>query len=220
MRFVIPALFGLIGFAILVTLGLWQLQRMEWKHAMLAEIASRIDAAPVPLPEVPDAASDNFLPVDFLGTIDGEPLRVLGAWRAGGTGYRIVAPVLTDGQRVMVDLGVLPLDGADGLVLPRTALRIAGNLNWPDDANAGTPEPDGADWYARDVEPMAALLGTDPVMIVARQVEPPLAIVPVPVGVEGVPDNHLGYAIQWFGLAAVWLGMTVFLLWRIRRRTL
>lgn len=218
MRFVIPLLFGLIGFAILVALGVWQLQRMEWKHAMIAEIASRIEAAPVDLPQVTTEA-DNFRPVILTGTVAGPPLRVLGAWRAGGTGFRIVAPVLTQGRRVMVDLGVVPLDAGDDLVLPRTALRITGNLNWPDDQNAGTPAPEGETWFARDVEPMAAALNTDPVMVVARQVEPPLDVVPVPVGIEGIPDNHLGYAVQWFGLAAVWLGMTVFLLWRIRRRT-
>lgn len=219
MRFVIPALFGLIGFAVLVTLGVWQLQRMEWKHGIIAEIASRIDAAPVELPKDVTEA-DNFMPVTLVGTVDGVPLRVLGAWRGGGTGFRIVAPVLADGRRVMVDLGVVPLDGGDDVVLPRTALRITGNLNWPDDRNSGTPEPNGHDWYARDVEPMARALNADPVMVVARQVEPPLSIAPVPVGTDGIPDSHLGYAIQWFGLAAVWLGMTLFLLWRIRRRTL
>ncbi|CTQ48257.1 SURF1 family protein [Jannaschia donghaensis] len=220
MRFIIPALFGLIGFAMLVALGVWQVQRMEWKQAMIAAIEARIDAEPVALPAQPVAAADNFTPVSLTGTVDGAPLRVLGAWRAGGTGYRIIAPVRTDGRRIMVDLGIVPLDQADDLVLPRTALRIAGTLNWPDDLNDGTPEPDGRNWYARDVEPMARALNTEAVMVVASQVEPPLPILQVPVGVEGIPDNHLGYAIQWFGLAAVWLGMTLFLLWRIRRRTL
>ena len=219
MRFVIPALFGLIGFAVLVALGVWQLQRMEWKQAMVSEISSRIGAAPVPLPAVVTEA-DNFRPVALVGTVDGAPLRVLGAWRAGGTGYRIVAPVMSGNRRVMVDLGVVPLDAGDDIVLPRTALRITGNLNWPDDQNAGTPEPDGTTWFARDIDPMAAALNAEPIMVIARQVEPPLTVTPVPVGTEGIPDNHLGYAIQWFGLAAVWLGMTLFLLWRIRRRTL
>ena len=219
MRFVIPALFGLIGFAVLIALGVWQLQRMEWKQAMVSEISSRIGAAPVPLPAVVTEA-DNFRPVALVGTVDGAPLRVLGAWRAGGTGYRIVAPVMSGNRRVMVDLGVVPLDAGDDIVLPRTALRITGNLNWPDDQNAGTPEPDGTTWFARDIDPMAAALNAEPIMVIARQVEPPLTVTPVPVGVEGIPDNHLGYAIQWFGLAAVWLGMTLFLLWRIRRRTL
>ena len=35
-------------------------------------------------------------------------------------------------------------------------------------------------------------------------------VVPVPLDIEGIPDNHLGYAIQWFGLAAVWAGMAAY----------
>ena len=42
---------------------------------------------------------------------------------------------------------------------------------------------------------------------------------PLPVTTEGIPNNHLGYAVQWFGLALVWAGMTLFLLWRTARRT-
>ena len=219
MRFIVPLIFGLAGFAVLVALGLWQLQRMEWKHGMVAAIEARIGAEPIALPETVEEAADNFTPVVLTGTVDGDPLRVLGAWRGGGSGYRIVAPVLTEGRRVMVDLGVVPLDGAADLVLPQTALAITGTLNWPDDRNDGTPEPDGLDWYAREVGPMADALGTEPVMVVATQVEPPLPVTPIPVGVEGIPDNHLGYAIQWFGLAIVWAGMTAYLAWRITRRT-
>jgi surfeit locus 1 family protein len=44
-------------------------------------------------------------------------------------------------------------------------------------------------------------------------------IVPVPVDTSSIPNDHWGYAIQWFLLAATWAGMTVFLLWRIRSRT-
>ncbi|WP_179378856.1 SURF1 family protein [Jannaschia marina] len=220
MRFAIPALFGLIGFAVLCTLGVWQLQRMEWKHAMIAEIEARIDAEPAALPDMPAEAADNFAPVALTGRIDGEPLRVLGAWRAGGTGFRVVTPVETGGRRILVDLGVVPLDAGETIALPDVPIEITGNLNWPDDANAGTPDPDGDTWFARDVAAMAAARGTEPVLVVAAATTPPLAVTPVPVGTDGIPDNHLGYAIQWFGLATVWLGMTVFLLWRIRRRTL
>ena len=67
---------------------------------------------------------------------------------------------------------------------------------------------------------MAQTLDTEPVLIVARATEPPQeGIRPMPVGAEGIPNNHLGYAVQWFGLSLVWLGMTAYLLWRIRRRT-
>jgi surfeit locus 1 family protein len=41
----------------------------------------------------------------------------------------------------------------------------------------------------------------------------------LPVDTQGIPNNHLNYAVTWFSLAAVWAGMTLLLLWRIRQRT-
>ncbi|SFJ32548.1 SURF1 family protein [Jannaschia pohangensis] len=220
MRLILPLLFGLGGFAVLVALGLWQVQRLDWKEGVIAEIEGRIGAAPVALPAEPDPDADNYLPVVLTGTVAGPPLRVLGSWRGAGTGFRIVVPLETDGRRIMVDLGVVPLDFGETIDLPDEPLAITGNLNWPDDQNDGTPPPEGDLWYARDLTAMAPVLGTEPVMVVARSVAPETIPLPTPVGVEGIPNSHLGYAIQWFGLALVWLGMTVFLLWRIRRRTI
>ena len=224
MRLILPLIFGLGGAALLVALGVWQLQRLEWKEGMIADMASRIGAAPIALPDAPDPDTDNFTPVAMAGRIDGRVLRVLGAWREGGTGFRVIAPFVTqDDRRVMVDLGVVPLDNVKTeaeVPLPDAELQITGNLNWPDDLTSATPDPDGDIWFARNVDLMAEALGTERLMIVARTVAPEAGPTPVPVGLEGIPNNHLGYAIQWFGLALVWLGMTAFLLWRIRRRTI
>jgi surfeit locus 1 family protein len=52
-RMILPALFGLSGVAILIWLGVWQLQRLEWKTAVLAQIATRLHDAPVGLPDQP-----------------------------------------------------------------------------------------------------------------------------------------------------------------------
>ena len=76
-------------------------------------------------------------------------------------------------------------------------------------------------WFARDLQPMAEVLGTEPVLVVLRsatQMDP--SITPLPLDSAAVANNHLNYAITWFSLAAVWLGMTAFWLWRIRRRTI
>jgi len=220
MRLILPLLFGLGGFAVLVALGLWQLQRLDWKEGVIADIEGRIGAAPVALPAAPDIETDNYLPVTVTGTITAAPLRVLGSWRGAGTGFRVIVPLETGDRRILVDLGVVPLDYGAEIALPDSALEIVGNLNWPDDQNDGTPPPDGDLWYARDLPAMAGALDTEPLLIVARSVTPQTIPAPTPVGVEGIPNSHLGYAIQWFGLALVWLGMTVFLLWRIRRRTI
>jgi len=104
---------------------------------------------------------------------------------------------------------------------PPGALTVTGNLHWPEERDGFTPENDIADntWFAREVPVLAAHFGTEPVLVIARALSSPEAVTPLPVSTEGIPNDHLNYAITWFSLAAVWLGMTLFLLWRIRRRT-
>ena len=221
-RYLAPLIFGLGGFAVLMSLGTWQLRRLEWKEAVLAEIDARIATAPAALPATPDAEADRYMPVTATGAFTGDTLRVLVSFKDRGAGYRLISAFETgDGRRIMVDEGYVGLEeNAD----PGAAadVTVTGNLHWPDEVDRWTPAPDRAQnlFYARDVDTMAAALGADPILIVARTVTgtDPCAT-PMPVNSAGVPNNHLGYAVQWFGLAAVWLGMTAFLLWRIRKRT-
>lgn len=215
-RFVLPLLFGLLGAAVLVWLGLWQLDRSAEKGAQIAAIEGRIGAPPAALPAAPDPVADRFLPVTAAGRFTGQALRVLVSQRETGAGYRIVEAFETGRRRVMVDRGFLP---ADRPWSPAAAdATVTGNLHWPDEADAFTPAADGDLWFARDVPAMARALGTEPLLIVARS-DTGGAIAPLPVDPAAIPNNHLGYAIQWFGMAVVWLGMTVLYLWRIRRRT-
>ena len=67
---------------------------------------------------------------------------------------------------------------------------------------------------------VAEALGTEPILIIAHRMSgsDPRAT-PMPVTSAGIPNNHLGYAVQWFGLALVWAGMTAFLIWRIYARS-
>lgn len=224
-RLIFPLLLGLAGAAVLVALGIWQLQRLAWKEGVLAEISARIAADPVALPAVPDPAEHQYLAVATTVTFTGESLDVLVSRKQIGAGFRPVAVAVTDdGRRILVDRGFLreaeraaPRPGPDA-----GAHAVAGNLLWPDEVDGFTPEPDlnRGIWFARDLPRMAAHLRAEPVLLVASAPAPPgFAAEPLPVDTSGIPNDHLGYAIQWFGLAAVWLGMTALLLWRIRRRT-
>lgn len=220
-RVLTVVLFGLVGTAILVSLGVWQLQRLAWKQAVLAEIDARIAAEPVGLPEAVQAERDRYLPVEFTGRFVADPVRVLVSLRGSGPGYRLITPFETEGRLVLVDRGFLA-ESAGPVQIPSGEITVTGNLHWPDEVDGFTPAPDIPRnlWFARDVPTLAAHLGTEEVFIVARELSvDDCPVTPLPVSSEGVPNNHLGYAIQWFGLALVWLGMTAFLLWRITRRT-
>ncbi len=220
-RMIAPILIGLLGGAILLALGIWQLQRMQWKEGILARIAATISAPPVALPATPDPQRDAFLPVRVSGRL-GDGVRVLASTRDFGPGYRIIRVLTTaEGRRVLVDLGFLMLE-APAPADPEGPVTVTGNLHWPDEVDSWTPAPeiDKGLWFARDLPALARQLKTEPVLIVAREVAPPMApIRPLPVGLEGIPNNHLNYAITWFLMALAWLGMTGLWLWRIRRRT-
>ena len=218
-RMILPLLFGLIGAAVLIGLGLWQLDRLAWKEAQLADIAARIVADPVALPANPDPVQDRYLPVSASGSFTGETLSVLVSRKQIGAGVRVIEVFETEGRRVLVDRGFVA-EADRGADLGAAAAEVVGNLHWPDEVDGFTPPPDPATglWFARDVPAMAAALNSEPLLIVARAPTAP-GIEPMPVDTSGIPNNHLGYAVQWFGLATVWLGMTAYLLWRIRRRT-
>lgn len=222
-RYIFPILLGLIGAGILVSLGVWQLHRLQWKEAMLADITRRIAAAPVPLPVHPDPSRDEYLAVAVPGEVQPPELHVLTSDSDSGPGYRVISAFVTsDGRRVLVDRGFVVEANAD---IPRAAFAttLVGNLQWPNETDSFTPAPDlkGNVWFARDVAKMAAALKTEPVLIVEKAAPGESAtITPIPVDTSGIRNEHLNYAITWFSLAFCWLGMTGLLLWRIRRKQL
>ncbi len=222
-RLIAPLIFGAVGTAILLWLGFWQVERLQWKQAILADIDARIVAAPVGLPDSADPTEHRYLPVEVAGEVLEEEIRVLASLRTVGPVYRIIRVVETDdGRRILADMGYVR-DGQQGNDRPGGRSVLLGNLYWPDELNNSTPEPDEAAeiWFARDVPIMAEALETEEVMIVLR--EPSdlnMAVTPFPVDSSAIPNDHLSYAVTWFLLAITWMGMTLFLVWRISKRTI
>lgn len=218
-RYIAALIFGLGGIAILLSLGVWQMQRLAWKEAVLAEIDARVDDAPVALPLQPDPEVDRYLAVKAEGIFTGEELQILFSLKGKGPGYRIISVFETEDRRVLVDRGYIPTDQKEAERGFRP-LTVVGNLYWPDEVDSFTPEPDlkAEIWFARDIPAMAEALFTEPVLIVARTPTGD-GVDPVAVDSSTIPNDHLQYAITWFLLAAVWFGMTAFLIWRIRHPT-
>ncbi|MCR9112257.1 MAG: SURF1 family protein [Rhodobacteraceae bacterium] len=219
-KLIAPVLFGLIGAAILIGLGVWQVQRLDWKEGVLAEIEAKIAADPVALPAAPDPQAHKYLPVQVTGRFGDGALRVLVSRKRVGAGHLIISPFTTQaGRTILVDRGFLKLD--DALTdPPADTITITGNLHWPDDRNSSTPENDvaGNTWFARDIAQMAEVLGTEPLLLTTREVsQPDGALTPLPVDTSGIPNDHLQYAVTWFSLAAIWLVMTGYYIHRSRR---
>jgi len=215
-RILFLLIFGLAGLAVLVSLGTWQVQRLAWKEGILADIEARIAADPVPLPGAVDPESDRYLPVVVSGEMLPGEIHVLVSVKQVGPGYRIIAPFRAGGRTILVDRGFVPTTAkqAERQIGPT---QVVGNLHWPDEIDGYTPDPDRAGniWFARDVPALADALGAEPILLVARSQTDP-AITPLPVDTAGIPNDHLQYAVTWFGLALVWAAMTGYFLWRGR----
>ena len=218
-RLLFILIFGGTGIAILVSLGTWQMERLAWKEAILADIETRIAADPVDLPASPDPQADRYLPVRTSGVIGDRALRVLVSQKQIGAGYRVISALETDGRRILLDRGFVRVS-EDIPTPPEGAVTITGNLHWPDDRNDSTPENDVADntWFARDLDQMAQELDTEPLLMVARETSfSDAPVTPLPVDTAGIPNDHLEYAMTWFSLAAIWAAMAGYFLWRTRK---
>ncbi|MBT8168245.1 SURF1 family protein [Falsiruegeria litorea] len=215
-RVLFTLIFGLTGLAILVSLGMWQLQRLTWKEGVLADIEARISADPVSVPLGSDPISDRYLPVHLTGEMLEGEVHVLVSVKQVGPGYRILAPFVTQDQTLLVDRGFVALEDKD---TPRQIgeMEIIGNLHWPDEIDEYTPDPDidANIWFARDLNVVPAVLGTEPILVIAKSKTDP-NVTPLPVDTNGIPNDHLQYVVTWFGLALVWAGMSVYFLWRTR----
>ena len=198
-------LLGVGGTAVLLTLGAWQLQRLASKEALIAKIDARLAADPVPVPDMPDPARDQFLRVRVDGDLGAGTAYVLTTRRPQGPGFRVIAPVDVAGRKVLADFGYVPeAEKSTALPAPGTQVSVTGALFWPESRDSYTPEPDLARklWFIRDTPGIAAALDTEPVLIVAERHslgERPLA----ERIAHNLPNDHLGYALTWFSLAAI-----------------
>lgn len=219
LKFLLAALLSLIVLAVFLSLGTWQVQRLKWKEALIAEIDAKIGADPVDLPDVPRMKDHQYLPVAVAGAFDPGAVFVLGSTRDFGAGHRVISPYTTEnGRRILIDRGFIPV-AAGRPEFAGGQAGLTGNLYWPDERDSYTPEDDlvANTWFARDADKLAQHLNTEPVLIVARTPTSNM-ILTMPITSEGIPNRHLEYVGTWFLLALTWSVMTLTLLWRKKRR--
>jgi surfeit locus 1 family protein len=229
-----PSLFTAIGLAILIALGVWQLHRLAWKEALIAAVSSRVDAPPVEAP--PESAWPQLNPkqyeyrhVRIAGTYDFDHqalvFRPLEAPRGryGGLGYLVMTPLrLANGATVIVNRGFIPSDRKDAESVQAqdgAPVTVVGLMRSPEPRNWFTPSDDPAkgDWFTRDPAAIAAALKlarVAPFTIDADAGPDPAAL---PEGGETIlafPNNHLSYALTWFGMALALAGVFSAFAWK------
>ena len=232
--------FAIVGVAILIGFGLWQLDRKAWKENLVATLTTRLARAPgnlAPraswlrlLPEGNEYTRVAF-PAEFLAGQEalvytaGSPLRP----DVKGPGYWVFAPAqLAGGSIVLVNRGFVPLERKDAATRagsPRGTVEIVGVMRWPETRGLFTPADDvaGNVWYLRDPKAIAAAKtwATAAPFYIDQESPLPAGGWPKPGKLAvALPDNHLQYAITWFGLALALAGVyVVWLVGRLRRRS-
>jgi surfeit locus 1 family protein len=227
---------AIVAFAVLISLGIWQIQRKAWKEALIATLTERLAAPAQKLPPATawlrlDQARDEYSRVTFSAAFDnGREALVYAAASAfrpdvadAGPGYWVLTPArLADGSIVVVDRGFVPEGRKDPKTRPdgevSAPVDIVGTMRWPDSRHWFTPNDDPAHnlWFVRDPAAIAAAKGLDGVarFYVEQESPVPPGGLPQPGKlVVNLPDNHLQYALTWFGLAAVLAG--VFVSWAV-----
>jgi surfeit locus 1 family protein len=210
----LPTLMTVPALLVLLGLGAWQLQRLEWKEGLIAERRAGLAAAPIALPRRFDAAELSHRRVRLAGSFRHEYELYLGARvHKGISGTEVLTPLrLDDGRTIMVNRGWVPLTRRDPATRPESLdpgrVEIAGILR-PEQLDGGWlgPRNDAAagHWFFYEVPAMARWLGLDllPAVVEALPGADPDRL---PVGRTPevtLVSNHLQYAITWFALALV-----------------
>jgi len=208
----------LIALPILIGLGLWQLQRLHWKEALLAEIDAHIHAPPISFAEAQHLGpAAQYRRVILNGAfLSDRSSYIYTTGNSGGPAMHLVTPLRMDGGGIlMVDQGLVPVVGqkpAPGFAAAPGHHRVLGVWRTPDPPGLFTPKPDLADaiWYSRDVVGMARLHHLSlavPVIVEADATANPGGWPRGGQTVVDIPNNHLSYALTWFGLAATLAGI-------------
>ncbi|PJI92752.1 surfeit locus 1 family protein [Yoonia maricola] len=219
-KILFPLILGVAGCGVLISLGLWQVERLAWKEGVLAEINDRLASPPRALTLSVTEEADEYSRVSLIGTPTGDELHVLVSGTEAGTGYRVISKIETDLGAILVDQGLLALDNKEAAPL-RAEMNITGTLLWPDDQNTSTPDPDlnANIWFARNIETMSQTLDTFPLLVVVTQTSPSdPRLTPLPVNTATIKNDHFEYAVTWFLLAVVWAVMSLYLILRTTRQ--
>jgi cytochrome oxidase assembly protein ShyY1 len=217
-------LFALAALVAFMALGTWQIQRKAWKEALIDTLEQRLSAAAVELPPqgrwaTLDPADDEFRRVKFAAAFapgaqalvytSGSPLRS----DASGPGYWVFAPArVSSGGVVVVNRGFVP----EGRQDPATRaagevsepVEMVGALRWPEVRGFFAPRDDPAHnlWFVRDPAAIAAAKGwgaVAPFFVELEAPQPPGGLPQAGALKVSLRNEHLQYAITWYGLAAV-----------------
>ena len=227
------ALILLVALGILLALGTWQVQRLHWKEGLLADIAERQAAAAVPLSTIEAMAASGgdieYRVVTATGHYLNDKERHFFATFDGNPGFHIYTPLqLADGRYLFVNRGFVPYDAKE------PEMRMQGQLTGEQTVTglaraklagqpSGIPDNDLVKdiFYWKDLDAMASSDGLPkdkvlPFFVDAGKAQNPGGLPIGGVTIVDLPNDHLQYALTWYGLAAALVAIVAVSWWRKR----
>ncbi|MGV1790001.1 SURF1 family protein [Rhizobium sp. A37_96] len=219
--------------ALLVGLGTWQVERLHWKLDLIARVDARVHAPAVAAPGPAqwadvNAESSEYKHVQASGTFLNDKETQVYASTELGPGYWVLTPLkLPDGTIIIVNRGFVPTEKRnpstrpEGQIAAETSITGLLRISEPKGTLLRSNVPAEDRWYSRDVAAIAesrGLQNTAPYFIDADDTKNPGGL---PVGgltQISFHNSHLVYAITWYGLAVMTLGMAVYLVYFERQR--
>jgi surfeit locus 1 family protein len=215
----------LLLIAALVSLGIWQVERLSWKEDLIARVDQRVHAPPVPAPSRAawgqiSRAKDEYRHVTAEGTLWNDKETLIYASTTLGPGYWVVTPLnLADGTSILINRGFVPTNRRDPATRSEgqiaSPVKITGllRITEPKGTLIKSNDPANDRWYSRDVAAIADrrnVADVAPYFIDADATSNPGGL---PVGgltQIAFANNHLVYAMTWFALAIMAAGLLTF----------
>ncbi len=213
-----PGLMTLVMIVVLAGLGTWQVERLAWKNRILAEIARAEAAPPVPLatdpPPFAKVAVTGRLRHDRTALYGAEVRPVLAGNEMGG---RLIVAMERDGAPpVLIDRGWVPEKRDHATTQPAGDVTVTGYVHPAEHAGwfSAADDPVARRFFTLDPKAIGDALdepGAEPFVVVALgpivrgEWPEPAQHLPRP------PNNHLAYAVTWYGLAVALV--VIFITW-------
>ncbi len=228
---VLPILVTLCACLLMVLLGAWQLQRLQWKEELLAKLDASLQSAPRELLSIPEGelAHDEFTRVTFLGRLRPmTPIYMAARYHHSELGYHVLLPVELSYTAkktncpcvVLVNMGWIPSAMRGKMQFDTTPQRITGMIHRMGRRGWFMPDnqPDRNLWFWYDHAAMEDYTKIKLLPVVIDRLDPDKKTPPIGFATSDIHlrNDHLVYAITWFSLALACF--TIFVLYHVRKR--
>lgn len=212
---------------ILLYLGTWQIARMQWKEALIADFTARATAQAITPPLAQEAAEMQYQRLRVTGQWMHEAeVQLIGRTFEGTAGYHVITPMqLTDGRILLMNRGWVSQDYRrpesrpstlkSGLVTVEAITRLKRQKGYFVPEN----NPEGDDWFTLNIPDIKAHhnLGDNVIMTYSGDVLRPEGDYVLPIGAAvdiNIPNDHWQYALTWYGIAMGLIG--VYAAWHVQ----